>query len=228
MAINDNIYDTSKYCIVYIMNHVGGMAFSHLKLCAQNNTAKPWKNFDKMFGYLELVFSDLNKQKNTENNFWALCQGEKYFYNFFAEFQWLSMELDQNKATLINNLTSKLFVKMRQQLSFGDKSPTNLFKYAVCCQHVYQDLKDITRVIAASERYKKKCAILATFNKATTTTTLTKKVSISTTTIQTTSFANPNLTSYLSCQLTFSERKQLIREEKCFTCKKQRHIILHC
>ena len=48
---------------------------------------------------------------------------------------------------------------MRCQLITGDKQPTNLLKYAKCCQNVYQGLKDLARMKIASKHYTEKCAI---------------------------------------------------------------------
>ena len=171
-----------------------------------------------MLVYLQLVFGNLNRRENTENDFRALRQENQDFATFWTEFQRLSIELNWNNAILINNLTSKLSIKMRRQLSIGDKRPTNLFKYAKRCQRVYQDLKNIARAKAASDQYTEKRAAAAATSSHT---SPTKKVATTnTTTTQTMSF--------LDCQLTFSERDQLMKEEKCFTCKEVRHQTINC
>lgn len=57
---------------------------------------------------------------------------------------------------LINDLTLKLFYEIQCQLSIGNKGPTNLFKYAECCQDIAQRPKNVTRMKTISKRYAEK------------------------------------------------------------------------
>ena len=59
---------------------------------------------------------------------------------------------------MISNLTFKLFYNMKHQLITGDKQSTDLLKYTKHYQRVYQGLKDLARMIVASEKYTKKYA----------------------------------------------------------------------
>ena len=90
-----------------------------------------------MLAYLEQVFGDPNRRQNAEYKFRILHQKGHNFNTFWAEFFWLSFELDQNDSTLISDLTFKLSHDVRRQLINGDKLPTDLFKYAKRCQRVY-------------------------------------------------------------------------------------------
>ena len=80
--------------MAYVMNHVRGTAFGHLEPHAQDNATQPQKNSNEMLVYLQLVFGDSNRQKNAKNNFQALSQGNLDFVISWAEFQWLSIELN--------------------------------------------------------------------------------------------------------------------------------------
>lgn len=106
------------------------------------------------------------------------------------------IELDLTQATLISDLTSKLLLEMQHNMVNEDKKPTNLLKYAEQCKQVYQKLKKISRLIAASKQYKKKRIAtnlgLITFPA--------RKTTTSTTTMRTMSFTIP-----VSWQLTISE-----------------------
>ena len=145
----------------------------------------------------------------------------KRLQHFFAKFQRLAMELDWNKATLISNFMFKLSYKMQRQLSTGNKKPTNLFRYAKRCQRVLQRLKNPAHIKAVSKKYAEKNATAAT--ATTSISPAPKKVSTSTTTIQTTNSTN------LSCrQPTTHEQDRLIREKSCFTCKEHEHQTAKC
>lgn len=218
MTADEDLMDTPKRRMVYVMKRVGGTAFDHLEPRARKNATRPWKDSDEMLAYLKQVFGDSNRRENAENEFRALRQSGKDFNTFWAEFQRLAMELDRNDATLISDLTSKLSYQMLRQLNTGDKRPTDLLEYAERCQRVYQGLKDVARAKAASERYMEKRAAARA-----TTTTPAKKVTTSTTTTRTPSSTVPGRR-----VLTASERERLMREGRCFSCKEVGHRTTEC
>ena len=135
MKADNDLMDTPWRRMACVMNRIGGMAFGHLEPRARDQRArkhgpKPWKDSDEMLAYLKKVFGDLNRRQNAEYEFRILHQEDQEFNTFWAEFLWLSIELDQNDATLISDLTSKLSLNMRLHLINGDEEPTDLFKYA--------------------------------------------------------------------------------------------------
>ena len=214
---DEELIDTPTRRIVYVLNRLDGRAFKHVEPRTRKNVSRPWKDSDKMLAHLECVFGDSNCLENAENKYQTLRQGNKDFNTFWANFQRLALEIDQNEATLISDLTSKLSLKMQNKLSTGEKRPTDLHEYAERCQRVYQDIKNIARATAAAEQYKR---------TATTTTSNTipaKKVATTSTTTRTTSSTNP-----ASRQLTTSEQSQLMKEERCFTCKETGHRTTEC
>ena len=82
MTADQDLMNTSKKRMVYVMNRVDGKVFSHLKPRAQKNVTNLWKDLDEMFAYLEQVFSNPNRRQNAETEFWALRQGNKDFKIF--------------------------------------------------------------------------------------------------------------------------------------------------
>ena len=158
-----------------------------------------------MLAYLEQVFDDPNRRVNAEYKFRILHQEGQEFNTFWAEFLWLSIELNWNKSTLISNLTFKLSHEVRQQLINGDEPPTNLFKYAERCQQVYQGLKDLAR---AEAEVLEECVVAPA-----------QKVSTKPTTIQ---------TARSSCHPVTSKRDQLMKEGRCFLCREVGHKTIHC
>ena len=86
MTADEDLLDTPKHRMVYVMNCVGGTAFSHLEPRARRNATKPWKDLEEMLTYLEQVFGDSNRLENAENEYQTLRQGGKDFNTFWAEF----------------------------------------------------------------------------------------------------------------------------------------------
>ena len=210
MEIDDDIINTPWRCMAYVMSRVGGIAFSHLEPRAQKNgPARPWKDLDEMLAYLECVFGDSNRRENAEYEFRILRQTGD-FNIFWAEFLWLSIELDRNKSTLISNLTDKLSLDMQFHLINGDKQPTDLLKYAKRCQHVYQKLKDLARAEAeAFEESMEECVVAKTLPI--------QKINIST--IRTAKSSRHPVT---------TKRDRLMKKGRCFSCKEVGHQTMIC
>ena len=221
MTEDEELMDTPRRHIVYVLNRLDGRAFKHMEPRARKNASKPWKDSNKMLAHLERVFGDSNRLENAENEYQNLRQGNRDFNSFWADFQQLALEINRNEATLISDLTSKLSLEMRRQLASGDKRPTDLHEYAERCQRVYQDIKDIARATAAAERYKEKC--FATTLGPATNPAAKKVATTSTTTTRTTSSNNS-----VSRQLTTSEQARLMKEERCFTCNETGHRTADC
>ena len=210
MTVDDNLMDTPWRRMAYVMSRVGGTAFGHLEPRARENGPRPWKDSNEMLAYLERVFGDSNRRRNAEYEFRYLHQTGD-FNTFWAEFLRLSIELDQNEATLISDLTHKLSVEMRLQLINGDEEPTDLIAYAERCRRVYQGLKEIAYA-KALDRSMKKCVVVAA--------TPIQKVSITKpTTIR---------TARSSRQLVISKKDQLMKEGRCFSCREVGHRTMDC
>ena len=123
----------------------------------------------------------------------------------------LSIELDQNKATLISDLTHKLSVEMRLQLINGDEEPTDLTAYAERCRRVYYGLKEIAHA-EALKRSIEECVVTEVVAPV-------PRFSTRLTTIQ---------TARSSRHLVTSERDQLMKEGRCFSCKEVGHRTMDC
>ena len=207
MTVDNNLMETLWRCMAYVMSRVSSTAFGHLEPRARENEPRLWKNLNKMLAYLEWVFRDSNRRQNAEYKFWVLHQEGQDFNTFWAKLLQLSIKLDKNKATLISNLTHKLLLDVCVQLINGDKS-TNLMAYAKRCQRVYQGLKEITHA-EALERSVEECVeeVVAPVPR------------FRPTTIRTTRS---------SCYPVTSEKDQLMKEGRCFSCREVGHRTIDC
>ena len=158
-----------------------------------------------MLAYLEQVFGDSNRRRNAKYKFQYLHQTGD-FNTFWAKFLRLSVKLDRSNATLISNLTNKLSVDVRLQFINGDEEPTDLFEYAEQCRRVYQGLKEIAHA-EALEKSIEECVVAVA--------TPVRKVS----TIR---------TAKSSHQPVISKKDQLMKERRCFSCRKVGHQTMDC
>ena len=69
MTADQDLMTTSKKRIIYVINCVGGKAFSHLEPRAQKNATNLWKDLDEMLAYLERVFGNPNRRQNAVTEF---------------------------------------------------------------------------------------------------------------------------------------------------------------
>ena len=162
-----------------------------------------------MLTYLEHVFGNSNRHQNAQYKFWILHKEGQDFNSFWAKFFRLLIELDWNKSILISNLTFKLSYKVQQQLINEDKQLTNLFKYAKCCQCVYQKLKGLARAKVLEESMEQNVVVAPTpIHKISTKVTI--RIAKS------------------GCQPVLSEKDQLIKKRKCFLCRKVGHKTMDC
>ena len=202
--------------MAYVMSCVGGTAFGHLEPRAREHGPRPWSNSNKMLAYLERVFGDSNRRRNAEYKFRNLHQEGQDFNTFWAKFLWLSIELDQSKTTLISDLTHKLSVEMQLQLINRDKEPTDLTAYAERCQRVYHGLKEIAHT-EALERSMEECVVTEVVTPVPRYNT--PRFNTKPTTIR---------TAKSSCQPVISERDQLIKEGRYFSCREVGHRTMDC
>ena len=94
MTEDEELIDTTKRRIVYVLNCLDGRAFKHVKPRARKNASKPWKDLDEMLTHLERVFGDANCLENAESEYQNLRQGNQDFNSFWADFQRLALEID--------------------------------------------------------------------------------------------------------------------------------------
>ena len=106
---------------------------------------------------------------------------------------------------MISNLTFKLSYEVQQQLINRDEPSTDFFKYAKRCQRVYQGLKDLAHTEALEESMEQSVETAAASIQ---------KVSTKLTTIQ---------TARSSRHLVTSKKDQLMKKERCFSCREVGH-----
>lgn len=71
----------------------------------------------------------------------ALKQGIQDFSIFWAEFQYLVLELNYLDEVLIDNLINKYYMSIQWHLMTGKKNPIDLLQLATHCQKIEHRLK---------------------------------------------------------------------------------------
>lgn len=108
MEFNADHFRRETLRMTYVLNRTEGLALSHLEPRSRKKSPKPWKTADEMIEYPERVFGDPHRKHNSGHKFRALIQGGKSFDTFGAKFQRLSIEMNRDGETQVEDLISKL------------------------------------------------------------------------------------------------------------------------
>lgn len=92
---------------------------------------------------LTLAFGDPNRKQTARTKYWTLQQEDCEFSNFWAKFQWLAVELDHSKKTLIDNFIEKCYYTIQQQLATKEEDPTSFTQLAKQYQKIELSLKKV-------------------------------------------------------------------------------------
>ena len=132
LATNADHYDTKALCMAYVNSCVDSNAYKHLAARLKISARKPFATAEKMFEILQKAYGDVNWQHTAMNKFRDLKM-IKDFNSFWAEFQVLASELDDNKATLVSELKYKLTPSLSWAMTGGVSWPKDIYKYAKQC-----------------------------------------------------------------------------------------------
>lgn len=214
LKVDANNLDTDKFQIEYVMNWIDRLAFCHLEPRKKDDAPNSWTIAADMFAHLKKVFGNPHHRKNAEANFWNLYQGQKNFFTFYAKFQQLLIELEQNNTTFISDFTFKLSPEMQTQLNTDEKWPQDLIEYAKRCFCMYQGLKDTVCTKVAMDWY-----CISTIANQTSV-----KISINTNPL---TLHGMIPTQFRPC-LIEDERNHFMNKNHYFNCKQKGHMIVAC
>jgi hypothetical protein len=112
LEANQDHFPTPALQISYIQSRVVGTATLHINPRLRPTTTNKFKTVDEIFEVLDKVFSDPDRKYTARQAYRKLYQNKDTFATFWAEFQRLTVELDIDEETLINDLCHKVNTKM--------------------------------------------------------------------------------------------------------------------
>jgi len=132
LEANQDHFPTQALQIGYIQSRVAGTAALHINPRLRPSAANKFKSAEEIFEVLDKVFSDPDRKYTARQAYRKLYQNKDTFATFWAEFQRLTVELDIDEETLIDDLRHKVNSKMQNAL-VTEINPTSLHALARKC-----------------------------------------------------------------------------------------------
>ena len=132
LEANQDHFPTQALQIGYIQSRVAGTAALHINPRLRPTAVNKFKTANEIFEVLDKVFSDPDRRYTARQAYRKLYQNKDTFATFWAEFQRLTVELEINEETLIDDLRHKVNSKMQAAL-VTEINPVSLHALARKC-----------------------------------------------------------------------------------------------
>jgi hypothetical protein len=142
LEANHDHFPTQALQIGYIQSRVAGIAALHINPRLRPTATNKFKTADEIFEVLEKVFRDPDRRYIVRQAYRKLYQNKDSFATFWAEFQRLTVELDIDEETLINDLRHKVSSKMQAAL-VTEINPISLHALARKCLLIDQNIQKL-------------------------------------------------------------------------------------
>ena len=132
LEANQDHFPTQALQIGYVQSRVAGTAALHINPRLRPTAVNKFKTVEEVFEVLDKVFSDPDRRYTARQAYRKLYQNKDTFATFWAEFQRLTVELDIDEETLIDDLRHKVNSKMQAAL-VTEINPVSLHTLARKC-----------------------------------------------------------------------------------------------
>ena len=142
LEANQDHFPTQALQIGYVQSRVAGTAALHVNPRLRPTAVNKFKTVEEVFEVLDKVFSDPDRRYTARQAYRKLYQNKDTFATFWAEFQRLTVELDIDEETLIDDLRHKVNSKMQAAL-VTEINPVSLHTLARKCLLINQNLQKL-------------------------------------------------------------------------------------
>lgn len=142
LEANQDHFPTQALKIGYVQSRVASTAALHINPRLRPTTTNKFQTVDEIFEVLDKVYSDPDRKYTARQAYRKLYQNKDTFSSFWAEFQRLTVELDIDEETLIDDLRHKVNTKMQNAL-ITEINPTSLHGLARKCLLIDQNLQKL-------------------------------------------------------------------------------------
>jgi hypothetical protein len=140
LEANEDHFPTDALKIGYVQSRVAGTAALHINPRLRPAATNKFQTAGEIFKVLEKVYGDPDRKYTARQAYRKLYQNKDSFSTFWAEFQRLTVELDMDEETLIDDLRHKVNGKMQNAL-ISEISPTSLHALARKCLLIDQNIQ---------------------------------------------------------------------------------------
>ncbi|KAJ5571812.1 hypothetical protein N7535_005472 [Penicillium sp. DV-2018c] len=214
LLLNDDYYPTEKHRMAYVMNRCAGKAQAQLQPRLEPDAKNQYRTAEEMLEHLQLVFRDPQQRRIALREYGELkMKVNEDFNTFYAEFSRLALESKRDEELQKDDLFEKLPYRL-QTLVAGEvyKDDVTMQDFVDSCR---RGAITVTRMQPSNRFRKSESSTFQPGNKGSSTSN--KRTS-----------TTPAVNSRGKTNTTFAERQALLKEGKCFNCRKEGHLSRDC
>jgi len=210
LKMNKNHFSIEEMKIAYVKSRVNETMIKHIAFRMKDMITNSFLEAEEILSIINKMYDDLNWHHTTQQQFLKLYQNKIFFHEFWMKFQRLSVKLEYNNKTLLDDLQHKISSDL-QRVMINERT-MNLNEFIDICMQVNVRL---TKLNARS--------ILKT-----STIQVTRSIASILTMITTAISASISAWKKLRISNVDSAREKLFKKELCFKCKKSEHRARDC
>ncbi len=210
LKMNKKHFSIEEMKIAYVKSRVSETTIKHIALQMKDTITNSFLETKEILLIINKMYDDLNQHYTTQRQFLKLYQNKIFFHEFWMKFQRLSVKLEYNNETLLDDFQHKISSDLQRVMI--NKQTMNLNEFVDICMQVNVRL---TKLNAWS-------------TLKTSTTQVTRSTASILTTITTAISASIFAWKKLRISNVDFARKKLFKKELCFKCKKSEHKACDC
>ncbi len=210
LKTNKNHFSIEEMKIAYVKSRVSETIIKHIAFRMRNMITNLFLEAEEILSIINKMYDDFNRRHTTQRQFLKLYQNKIFFHEFWMKFQRLSMKLEYNNETLLDDFQHKISSDL-QRVTINEQT-MNLNEFVDICMQV-----DV-RLMKLNARSIFKIS----------TTQVTRFIASILTTITTATSASIFTWKKLRILNVDSAREKLFKKELCFKCKKSEHKACDC
>ncbi len=210
LKINKNHFSIEEMKIAYVKSQVSEMMIKHIALRMRNMITNSFLEAKEILSIINKMYNDFNWHYMTQWQFLKLYQNKIFFHEFWMKFQKLSVKLEYNNETLLNDFQHKISSDLQRVMI--NEWTINLNEFVDICMQVDVRLMKLN----ARSTLKTSTIQVARFI-ASISMTITTAISASISAWKKFRISNVD-----------SAKEKLFKKELCFKCKKSKHKACNC
>ncbi len=104
LKTNKNHFSIEEMKIAYVKSRVSETTIKHIAFRMRNTITNSFLEAEEILSIINKMYDDLNWHHTTQRQFLKLYQNKIFFHEFWMKFQRLSVKLEYNNETLLDDL----------------------------------------------------------------------------------------------------------------------------
>jgi len=134
LKINKNHFSIEEMKIAYVKSQVSEMMIKHIALRMRNMITNSFLEAEEILSIINKMYNDFNWHYMTQWQFLKLYQNKIFFHEFWMKFQKLSVKLEYNNETLLNDFQHKISSDLQRVMI--NEWTINLNEFVDICMQV--------------------------------------------------------------------------------------------